>query len=258
MALSWAKQRQLIYGTIVSLVILGVGGTYIYLKFFNITPTCFDNKQNGREQGIDCGGACSIACRGQVIAEPIILWSRPFEVARGLTNLVAYLQNPNVSYVGHSVEYLFRVYDRDNVLIGTRIGRVTIPPVKNFAIFEQGFNSGEREPVKAFFEFSEPITWELFRSSKPEMAVKDTRISSEATVPRVEAMLENKTINRYQRIEVVALVYDNQGNAIAASKTVVDDLPGNSSVPLSFTWPEPFSASVSKVEIIPKLPIDQV
>ncbi len=258
MALSWAKRRQFLYGTIVSLVILIFGGSYVYFTFFNVTPTCFDNKQNGDEQGLDCGGSCSVACRGQVIAEPILLWSRPFEVAPGLTNLVAYLQNPNVSYVGHPVGYFFRVYDKDNVLIGTRSGTVTIPPVKNFAIFEQGFNSGGRTPVKAFFEFSDPIVWELFRSTKPELAVNDTRTSTESDVTHVDAVLENKTINRYQKIEVVAIIYDALGNAIAASKTVVDDLPGGGSVNLSFTWPQPFSGSVSKVEIIPKLPIDQI
>jgi hypothetical protein len=255
MALSWAKQRQLIYGTILSVVILGFGGTYVYFKFFNNAPTCFDNRMNGYEQGIDCGGSCVVACSNQVIAEPILLWSRPFVVAKGLTNLVAYFQNPNVSYVGRPVEYLFRVYDKDNVLLGTRTGRVSIPPVKNFPIFEQGFNSGEKEPVKAFFEFTEPITWELFQNQKPEFDVINVELSSTTTVPHIDAELKNRTINRYRNIEVVALVYDQEGNAAAASKTTVDDISGGISIPLTFTWPEPFNFSVSKIEIIPKLPV---
>jgi hypothetical protein len=255
MALTWAKKRQLVYGTLVSLFILIVGGTYVYFKFFNEAPTCFDHRQNGVEQGVDCGGYCSIACNNQVVAEPVLLWSRPFVVARGLTNLVAYLQNTNVNYVGREVEYLFNVYDKDNVLIGQRFGRVTIPPAKNFAIFEQGFNSGERVPVKAFFQFNDPIVWELYRSAKPELAVNNSRISNQSSVPRVDAVLENKTINRYQNIEVVALVYDTAGTAAAASKTIIDDLRGGSSANLVFTWPGAFNFEVSKVEIIPKLPV---
>ncbi len=258
MALTWAKQRQLLYGTIVSLVILGVLGSYIYFTFFNKAPTCFDRKQNGEEQGIDCGGNCVTACRNQVIAEPIVLWARPFVVAHGLTNLVAYLQNPNVNYVGNSVEYLFRVYDKKNVLIGTRVGRVTIPPVKNFAIFEPAFDSGETEPVKAFFEFDEPITWLRFSSFKPEFYISNTALSSENTSPRIDAMIENKTINRYKNVPVVVIVYDKEGNAIASSKTVIDSISGNQSLPLVFTWPQPFSEPYSKIEIIPQLPLDQL
>lgn len=258
MALTWAKHRQLMYGTIVALVILSVGGTYTYFKFFNNAPSCIDNKQNGNEQGIDCGGSCVVACRNQVVAEPILLWSRPFVVANGLTNLAAYLQNPNVAYVGNSVEYLFRVYDKDNVLIGTRIGRVTIPPVKNFVVFEQAFDSGERVPVKAFFEFTEPITWLKFSSPEVEFAVSNTVMTFENTTPRIDSVLENKTINRYQRLPVVALVYDSKGNAIGASRTIVDSISANQSVPLVFTWPNPFSQPESKIEIIPQIPLDQL
>lgn len=255
MSISWAKKRQLAYGTLVSVVILIVGSVYVYFGFFNEDPTCYDRKQNGAEHGIDCGGTCSIACNTEVNPEPVLLWARPFEVAKGVNNLVAYLQNPNVGYVGRSVEYLFRVYDKENVLIGTRISRVTIPPVKNFAIFEQSFSSGERKAAKAFFEFTEPIVWEKFTSLKPELAVGNIVTTSVSTSPQVTAEIENKTINRYRNIEVVAVVYDSAGNAMAASKTMVDDLPGGAVIPLIFTWPEPFTSPESKVEIIPKLPI---
>ncbi len=252
---SWAKQRQLMYGSAVFIFFALVIGTPTYLLFFNKAPTCFDRKQNGSETGIDCGGQCVTACARDVVAQPVVIWARPFLVANGITNLVAYVQNPNVDYIAEPVEYLFRVYDKDNVLIGTRVGRAAVPPSKVFPIFEQSFNSGFKKPVKAYFEFTEPLTWKKYTSIKPEFDVIDKRLSGASSTPKLEAVLVNKTIDTYRNIEVVALVYDTDGNAIASSRTIVDVLYGNSESPLVFTWPEAFNVSTSKIEIIPKLPL---
>lgn len=252
---SWAKQRQLMYGSAVFIFLALVIGTPVYLLFFNKAPTCFDRKQNGFETGVDCGGECIKACTKDVVAQPVVLWTRPFLVTHGLTNLVAYVQNPNVDYVADPVEYLFRVYDKNNVLIGTRIGRASIPPSKVFPIFEQGFNSGFQKPVKAYFEFTEPLVWKRSASIKPEFDVIDKRLIDKESTPRLEATLVNKTIDTYRNVEVVALIYDVDGNAIATSRTIVDVLYGNSEMPLVFTWPEKFNINTSKIEIIPKLPL---
>jgi hypothetical protein len=252
---SWAKQRQLMYGSAVFIFLGLVIGTPTYLLFFNKAPTCFDRKQNGNETGVDCGGQCITACARDVVAQPVIIWARPFVVTNGLTNLVAYIQNPNVDYIATPAEYLFRVYDKDNVLLGTRVGRAAVPPSKVFPVFEQAFDSGFRKPVKAYFEFTEPLVWKKFSNTKPELDVIDKRLSSASSSPRLDATLVNKTIDTYRNIEVVAIIYDTDGNALAASRTVVDVLYGNSESPLVFTWPHGFKVNTSKIEIIPKLPL---
>jgi hypothetical protein len=250
---SWAHQRQLIYGISVIVFLLIFIGVPIYFLYFYQKPNCFDLKMNGTEIGIDCGGDCERACTQEVLPEPIVLWARSFTVARGLHNLVAYVQNPNVNYVAEPVEYLFRVYDKDNVLLGTRIGRAIIPPLKNFPIFEQAFDAGELQPGKVFFEFTEPLIWKRAKSSTPELEIVDEQLINQSSTPRITAGIQNKTINRYSNIEVVAIVYDEKGNAAASSKTVVDVLQGGEELPIQFNWPLPFKFSVSKIEIVPKL-----
>jgi hypothetical protein len=253
---SWAQQRQLVYGAITLVFLIIVIGVPTYLTFFNKAPTCTDGVQNGSETGVDCGGGCEVACQNEVLPEPIVLWSRPFSVARGLHNLVAYVQNPNVNYVAAPIEYLFRVYDKDNVLIGTREGWAMVPPTKTFPIFESAFDAGERQPVKAVFEFTAPAVWRKFNSVKPELSIADEELRNATSSPIIQAMLVNETINKYKNIEVVVIVYDAEGNARAASKTMVDILPPENQVPITFTWPDAFDFDTSKIEIIPKLPID--
>ena len=253
---TWAGQRQLMYGTGVILFLLIFIGLPIYFTYFNNPPTCFDNKQNGDETGVDCGGSCQRACSNQVLPEPIVLWSRSFTVAKGLNNLVAYIQNPNVNYTAEPIPYIFSVYDKDNVLLGVREGYAYIPATKTFPIFEAAFNAGEKIPVKVVFVFTAPAQWNKSAvTDKPVLTVADQRVLDVDTIPRIYATLQNSTVYAYKNIEVVAVIYDADGNAFAASKTVVDNLPGSGSAPLVFTWPSGFTKPISKMEIIPKLPI---
>lgn len=252
---SWAHRRQLMYGSIVFTFLAIVIGVPTYFIFFNNAPTCFDGKMNANETGVDCGGSCERACARDVLPEPIVSWVRPFSVARGLNNLVAYVQNPNVNYTAEPIPYIFLVYDDENVLLGTREGFARVPPTKTFPIFEPAFDAGTREPSKAVFEFTAPAVWNKFETEKPEFDVIDERVLNATSSPTIKASLLNKTINKYTNVEVVAIIYNKEGNAFAASKTVVDIIRGNSEAPLVFTWPKGFTEEISKVEIIPKLPI---
>lgn len=255
MPMSWNSKRQLIYGSIVALFLIIVIGIPVYNIFFNRPPNCFDKTRNQNEGGVDCGGVCERACIDDVVSIPVTIWSRSFPVAGGIYNLVAYVQNPNVEYVAEPTRYIFRVYDKDNVLIGIREGYADVPPIKTFPIFEQGFNAGERIPASTFFEFIRGVPWKQYEGSLPELTISDQRFALSSGGPRIDATLQNKTINRFQNVEVVAIVYDQQGNAMASSRTFVDILPANGSAPILFTWPQVFSGDVSKIEIIPKLPI---
>lgn len=253
--MSWNSQRQLIYGSAVLLFLILVIGIPVYNVFFNKAPSCFDNKLNQNETGVDCGGMCERACVLDVVSLPVTVWSRAFLVTEGMYNLVAYVQNPNVEYVAEPTRYIFRVYDKDNVLIGVREGTADVPPTKTFPIFEQGFDTGYREPVSTFFSFIRSVPWKKYQGSLPELEIADERITEASTGVRIDAVLINKTINQYMQIEVVAIVYDAEGNAMASSRTFVEKLEGSASAPLVFTWPKEFPSEVSKIEIIPKLPI---
>lgn len=252
---SWARQRQLLYGGVVAVFLLSIVGIPVYVTFFNKAPTCFDRVMNGIETGVDCGGDCERACANEVFPEPIVLWSRMFSVARGLHNLVAYVQNPNVNHTAEPVPYVFLVYDKDNVLIGTREGYAVVPPTKTFPIFEPAFDAGARVPAKTVFEFTAPAVWNKFEVSKPELEVIDERLLNATSSPQIKASVVNKTINIYRNIEVVVIVYNQGGNAFASSKTIIDVLRPNAEEPVVFTWPSGFIEGVAKIEIIPKLPI---
>lgn len=251
--MSWSSSRKLVYGSIFLAIVLILVGIPSYFIFFNKPQTCFDGKMNQNETGIDCGGLCQRACIGEVIPEPIVLWSRAFKVTKGTYNLVAYVQNANINYISKPAEYSFRVFDKDNVLIGLREGFMVVPPVKSYPIFEQSFNTGELEPAKVLFRFNDQIIWTKYNQNKPELSVSEPVIIQATSTPRIDAKVINNTLARFENLEVVIVVYGNNDNAIAASRTFIPVLASRSEAPVLFTWPEPFTDPISKIEIIPKL-----
>lgn len=251
--MSWSATRQLLYGTMFLLALLIIVGLPVYFIFFNKTPTCFDGKMNQNELGIDCGGICQKACVQEVIAEPIIMWSRSFPVSGSLYNLVAYVQNPNVNYIAKPVQYSFQVYDKDNVLLALKEGYTDVPPVKTFPIFIQSVDVGARVPAKVLFKFNERLDWNKYQSTRPEVAISEPQVIRATSTPRIDAKVLNKTLNRFENIEVVAIVYGLNDNAMAVSRTFVPVLTSMGTVPVVFTWPNPFPEEITKIEIIPKL-----
>ena len=85
------------------------------------------------------------------------------------------------------------------------------------------------------------------------MAVLKKTISREDYSPRVDATLANNTLKPISNIEVVAIVYGEDGNSLGFSRTFIDKLNKEESQDVSFTWPEPFTSNAVKIEIIPRV-----
>lgn len=250
---SWAFRRRFLYLSIIFLIIVPPIAIFTYVEFFKKPPSCQDSVKNQNEHGVDCGGVCVVACPYEVQAYPTIQWSRGYYVSKGVYNLVAYLQNPNTSYISNPVRYVFNVYDEENVLLQSKEGSVSFPTTKLFPIFAPTVDVGERIPKRVSFEFLEPITWLEYDGEKPELEVVERKLTKENETPIVEAVIRNKTLHTYKNVEVVAVIYDTEGNGFASSRTFIDSIGDRNDVKIRFTWPEPFTSKVSKIEIIPKL-----
>jgi len=250
--MTWALKRQLLY-VIILIIFLGVLGFLIVSPYINKLPTCTDNKQNGDEKGIDCGGSCAKACTFE--ADQIsILWARTFEVIPGRYNAVAYLENHNKNTAIYKIKYKFRFADKNNIYIGKRDGETFIPPGGKFAIFEPGIGVGNSVPVYTAFEFTETPVWNTVpegKLSQLKILVSDIKLENQNTSPHLSATIKNNSFFIVPEVSVVALLYDEKGNAVSASRTYLDALTTEQSVNIDFTWPEPILGNVVAKEIIP-------
>ncbi len=254
--LSWSAKRKIVYISIL-IVLFGTPLALYINKKMQKVPTCFDRIQNQNERGVDCGGICRIACFDHVKQDPDIQWSRAYYVAKGTYNLVAYIQNPNLDYISQPTRYVFKVYDDRNSLIATREGVVGIPTSKIFPIFEPTINTGEAIPKTVTFEFMEPVVWIEYFGFKPELEVVEQRFSRQDTSPKLEAKIVNKTLNTFVDVEVIAIVYNEEGNGMLSSRTFIDRIGDKGTVDVVFTWPEAINFTPSKIEVIPNLALKE-
>jgi len=252
--MTWALKRQIIY-LLIFLALFGGFGFLIIYPHFNVAPTCFDNKQNGTELGVDCGGGCALVCSFQ--AKPInVLWARSFYVVDGRYNAVAYLENPNKNAGVFKIHYKFRFADKDNLYIGSREGDTFVPPGKRFAVFEPAISTGNSLPVFTSFEFTQTPTWVVVPDEKINeftLTIGDTTVSNVNISPVISSSLKNDSLFSIPEVKTIIILYDEKGNVINASSTYVDSIAGGTTVPINFTWPQSFGVGVTiaKKEIIP-------
>ncbi len=232
MALSWSSRRQLLYyivAGIVGLIILSFG----WKVFLTTTPTCSDGIKNGSELGVDCGGSCSLICKNSAY-QPRVLWARAFETDTHVYSAAAYIQNPNPGAGARAVRYSFQLFDENNVLVVEREGVTDLPPMNLIPIVETNMNVGLRTVARTLFSFSEVPVWNTISGSRPDLHLTGQQLEADGS--RLSATLTNNSLEDAGRVVVVAVLFDGDGIARAASKTTLT-MARKSSQPVVFTWP---------------------
>ena len=259
--MTWSSKHQLTYLSIFAAAVIIILAINIY-PYFNQPATCFDNKQNGGERGIDCGGICTTVCRND--AKPIIvLWTRAFKVAPGRYNLLSYVENQNVNATIKNLKYTFTVFDGDGVTITEKSGVTDIPPNGDFAIFESGIETGNRIPgnnTKIELDSSQARWMKIDQTKRNQIniTVLDKKITDWQSSPLVDATLKNDSLYDIPNMNVIAIVSTLDGNAVNVSEYKGFNLPKSSSKNISFTWPEPFAGNEFSIEIIPEYDLDSI
>lgn len=250
--MSWAGKRQAAYISGVIIFIFVVIGIPVFLWLYE-KPNCFDGIQNQDELGVDIGGPCNLLHESQV-QEAVVLWARSFEVLPGVYSTVSYIDNPNFDAGVKNVRYWFKLFDAQNILVAERRGNTFLSPNGLTPVFEGGITTSERVPTRVFFEFIEELKWEFVENPVKGLSIGNRELQREDSSPVLKAVVENKSFEDILDTEITVTLFDSNGNAVGASRTVIDVLKKQSSETIVFTWPQPFGTPISKIEIIPRAP----
>ncbi|MEI6528127.1 MAG: FxLYD domain-containing protein [bacterium] len=211
--------------------------------------TCFDKVQNQSEQGVDCGGPCQALCPAQY-ADLNVKWARLSKVDDGVYNVLAYVENPNLQAGVSQIKYVFKLYDKDGVLLSERYGSTFIPANKITAIFEGEMRTGTKIGTRVGFDILSQTGWVKETAAENDLTQSGVEMLTADTRPRVEATVANTSIKEIKNVEAVAIVYDIEGNTLAFSRTIIDSLPANSSQQITYTWPKPLERDYATIEIV--------
>lgn len=249
--MSWRTRRQfsiLLLLAFLAALVLAV----VFLPSVLKAPSCSDGKRNGDERGVDCGGSCSRYCPSD-IAVPEVAWARAFLTKDGVYNLVAYVENRNVDAATASIPYEFRVYDADNILITRVEGTAAIMPNGPAAIFEGGVALGESIPKRVSFAFLGDGAWTKIPPAgiaRLNVVSSSTKMSDATTNPKLETTIVNQTTFETGPVDVVAILFDEDGNAFGVSKTFVENLPPRGEERVFMSWPQAFTMAPTTISVI--------
>ena len=253
MALTWGdKRRFTIIASFAALGVLLLSGILIAVLYD--APSCMDGRQNQDETGIDCGGSCAYLCRNEV-QEPRLTFARAVTNGSGRTDVIAYVENRNQDAEAKGAQYTVEVFDESGALLGKREGMIDLPARSIVALYVPGIYVGVGAAPRAFVTFDEDIGWRNARSGAVPLAISGIELIS-GNSPRVTATVSNVAPSPVFNRTLIATVFDADGVAIAASQTVVREVPALGTAQAVFTWPEAFTGAAVRVEVtsVPTLP----
>jgi hypothetical protein len=252
--MSWAARRRFyILGGIALVVLIAVA---VALFFALHKPAmCTDGIQNGGETGVDCGGPCPYLCAASVSA-PSVRFVRALAPASGRTDVIAYIDNSNPAAAVKDAAYRIDLYGPDGALVASKTGTVDLPPRATAAVFVPNFFSGYQTVSRAFLTFDQSsLKWYAYQDDRTLPSVGNYALSNAGTAPAISVPLTNPSVRPLYGVKVIAAVFDANGNAMAASQTLIQTIPANGAATATFTWNAPFPAPVARVDVLPVVPL---
>lgn len=249
--MSWAARRRFFILLIIGAVVVAFLTTVGIATFYK-APSCSDSKQNQDETGIDCGGACQYLCREQQ-QPPTVLFTKAIQNGEGRIDVIALIENKNPGAAAKDVQYNITLYGSDQSLIQKMTGTLDLPPGASVPVFVPGISSGRQEVVNAFLDIV-PSSLQWFTlpiNSRIVPTVSNTKQGGTASAPRIEATLANPSATTLTNVRVIVLVRNNRGDVIAASSTIMPDIPAQGLSTATFTWNNAFVGVPASIQVVP-------
>ena len=250
---SWRSRRQFIAFLIVITPLMVVA--FVIVKRAIPEPTCFDNKQNQNETGVDCGGSC-LSCELKYPKAIKVFWARAVPVQENSYDIAAEIQNPNEFLSSIDVEYEFTLHDNFGPII-KRTGKIFLYAQERTLVIEPNIETS-RTATRAEFRITN-VKWQEKRNFAPtiiaerrEYHVVENHGQKQGVV---DIALLNKSPYDFAVVEVQVAVLDKDGNLLGVNKIEMENFLSQSRQTLKAVWPRAFVADVAVINVEPRVNI---
>lgn len=165
-----------------------------------------------------------------------LLWSRFFFVRPGVYDVAAFLENPNEHAKAAVVAYVFRLFDENDILIAAKEGMGFVNPGERFVIVKPLVATAVRVPKRISFEIRD-AAWEAGEKTVLPIIVKQKRFEASEADTTLRVILANSEVRASAPLEMVSVLADEEDNATAVSRAVVDSVLAGEEREVVFTWP---------------------
>jgi len=242
------QRRQLVIIAIYAILsVLIVVGLYF---LFRPDPTCFDGKQNQREQGIDCGGQCQ-ACEKEIEAQSIRIEETAFvESTNSTYDILAKISNPNNLFGVSQLKYTITLLDKEETKLGEYSGESFVLPRETKSIILQGVELSQApDDVQAIVEDVEWVQFQDYTEPKLRFVRKEFRpITSGPGYGEVYGLLRNDSTLDFHKLHIKITLRDEKDQIIALHTTEMNTITAGEERDFFLQFPEKFEGHVAKIE----------
>lgn len=246
--MDFRTRRQLI--VLAVFAVIAVSTAFLIVRHYTPDPTCFDGRQNQREEEVDCGGPC-LACALKRQKDVEVFWTKFVRSRENTYDVAAEIRNPNAKLAAKSFRYEFELFDDTGFLVASRQGISFIHPGETMHLTEIGLIT-QRNVVKAGLKTGN-FDWILSGETQPDIIAgnKEYVIEEEDGLKAsvVRALITNRSIGDTVGVEVAVLVSDQNGNLVGVNRTRIGELRGNDTRAVKFVWPVVLPSRVSTIAV---------
>jgi hypothetical protein len=240
--------------SIIIFIYLLILASFCTLVYYWLRPkeSCFDQKMNQNEQGIDCGGICQKKCN-LLPQFDLAVGSEGF-VESGISgkyDLFGEVSNPNNDFGSGSFSYEFNIKDSSGATLSKFSGKSFILPGEKKYLIATNVPA-ETIPGEIALVISE-VKWEEFVNyEKPQLKIINRNYQeTNGGVDFSEAfgLLKNESPFDFSAIKINVILKDSAGKILALNSTVINTVKTGESRDFKAIWLSKFSGEVEDMEL---------
>ncbi|MDZ4260558.1 MAG: hypothetical protein U1A25_02735, partial [Candidatus Sungbacteria bacterium] len=219
-------------------------------------PTCFDNKRNQNESGVDCGGSSCFSCELKYPRPITVFWARAVAVNEESYDLAAEIENSNERLSSVAIEYEFTLYD-DFGPVTKQIGKTYLYAQERTLVVEPNIQT-MRRATRAEFRILR-ADWLEKNETKPTIIAERRayKVIDEQgrKTSEVEITLFNQTPYDFREVEVHVAVLDKDENLLGVNKILVENLLSQTRQMVKSLWTGELQGTVAVIKVEPRVNI---
>ncbi len=215
--------KQFLYGTFY-LIIFGSLAWGLYSITLKPAPSCFDDRQNGDETGIDCGGSC-ISCDVKNLKPLFVGEANLYGVDRTFS-ASARIQNSSPAFGARNFSYTVNFYDAGGVLLRSVANKSFIYANESKNIVEAGVRITNGIPNRVDFVIDDSVTEWVNNSefSEPKFELKELVAVLDGEQVVISGAIQNPNNFSFSKVVLSAFLGDRFGTRSGASRTELNNV----------------------------------
>jgi len=244
--MGWRFKKRLTYILILFFIIFVLISPKLYKIIFY--PSCFNNRQDPGEEGVDCGGPC-IPCEVKELKDLVVGRTEILIYDDDSMDLIGRVYNPNPNYGLKEFSYKFIIYGPNNETF-EKEGKSFILPLENKYIIETNL----KIPNFQIKNYELKINYEKTSWQKLEIEIpKITLLSYEISEDKFKGDIVNESTIDLPEVILNFIFRDINGDIVGTSKITIFNLKGLEKREVSFTNLPKFVGEVHEVILYPEI-----